>query len=140
MSYTKQEIEEMELYEVCDVCKEYGLIRNYYFFDDFSEWLTNDGFADADDILRYARYWDTNNYGYEPSNYDVIIIDEDYDPIGYDKSDLYDKLISYLEENDLLDENGSDGDKEIVSDGDKEIVSDGDKEIVINVSEAQNLI
>lgn len=37
---------------------------------------------------------------------------------------MYDRLISYLEDNDLLDENGS----------------DGDKEIVINVSEAQNLI
>ena len=125
MSYTKQEIEEMELYEICDVCIEYGLIRNYYFFNDFQEWLTNGGRDDADDIIACAREWDANNYGYEPSDYDVIIIDEDYDPIGYDVSDLYDKLISYLEENDLLDENGSD---------------DGDKEIVINVSEAQNLI
>ena len=124
MSYTKQEIKEMDLREMCNVCEEYGLIQNYYFFNDFTGWLTDNESADADDIFRYARDWDTNNYGYEPSDYDVIIIDEDYDPIGYDESDLYDKLISYLEENDLLDENGS----------------NGDKEIVINVSKAQNLI
>ena len=54
----------------------------------------------------------------------MIIIDEDDGPIGYDEPDLYDKLISYLEENDLLDKNGS----------------NGDKEFVINVSKAQSLI
>lgn len=125
MSYTKQEIEEMDLREMCNVCEECGLIQNYYFSDDFSGWLTNNGSADADDILRYARDWDTNNYGYDPSDYDVIIIDEDGDPIGYDESDLlYDKLISYLEENDLLNNNAA----------------NIDKEIIINVSKAQNLI
>lgn len=123
MSYTEQEIEEMELYEICDVCIECGLIRNYYFFNGFQEWLTDDGRDDADGIIACARTWDSNN-SYDPSDYDVIVIDEDNDPYGYDKSDLYDRLISYLEESDLLDKNGS----------------DGDKEIVINVSEAQNLI
>ena len=97
MSYTKQEIEKMDLREICNVCEECGLIQNYYFFDDFSGWLTNNGSADADDILRYARDWDTNNHGYDPSDYDVIIIDEDGDPIGFDESDLlYDKLITPL--------------------------------------------
>ena len=125
MSYTKQEIEKMDLREICNVCEECGLIQNYYFFDDFSGWLTNNGSADADDILHYARDWDTNNHGYDPSDYDVIIIDEDGDPIGYDESDLLcDKLISYLEENDLLNNNAA----------------NGDKEIIINVSKAQNLI
>lgn len=124
MSYTKQEIEEMDLREMCNVCEECRLIQNYYFFDDFLGWLTNNGSADADDILHYARDWDTNNHGYDPSDYDVIIIDENDGPIGYDESDLYDELISYLEENDLLDKNGS----------------DGDKEIVIDASKAQNLI
>lgn len=124
MSYTKQEIEEMDLREMCNVCEECRLIQNYYFFDDFLGWLTNNGSADADDIPHYARDWDTNNHGYDPSDYDVIIIDENDGPIGYDESDLYDELISYLEENDLLDKNGS----------------DGDKEIVIDASKAQNLI
>lgn len=123
MSYTKQEIEEMELCEMCDLCEEYGLIRKHYFFDDFLDWLTDDGYSDADGIIRCARIWDDNNI-YDPSDYDVIVINEDNNPYGYDKSDLYNRLISYLEESDLLDENGS----------------DGDKEIVINVSEAQNLI
>lgn len=123
MSYTKQEIEEMELREMCNVCEEYGLIQNYYFFNDFTGWLTDNESADADDIIAYARTWDNNN-SYDPSDYDVIIIDEESDPRGYDRSDLYNKLISYLEENDLLDKNGS----------------DGDKEFVINVSKAQSLI
>lgn len=123
MSYTKQEIEEMELREMCNVCEEYGLIQNYYFFNDFTGWLTDNESADADDIIAYARTWDNNN-SYDPSDYDVIIIDEESYPRGYDRSDLYNKLISYLEENDLLDKNGS----------------DGDKEFVINVSKAQSLI
>lgn len=127
MSYTKQEIEKMDLREICNMCEECGLIQNYYFFDDFSEWLTNDGFADADDILRYSRDWEYNNDG-DPSDYDVIIINENEEPRGYtkeyDELDLYDKLISYLEENDLLDNNAV----------------NGDKEIIINVSKAQNLI
>lgn len=123
MSYTKQEIEEMDLREMCNVCEEYGLIQNYYFFNDFTGWLTDNESADADDIIAYARAWDGNN-NHDPSDYDVIIIDEDNVPYGYDKSDLHYRLISYLDESDLLDKNGS----------------DGDKEIVINVSEAQNLI
>lgn len=123
MSYTKQEIEEMDLREMCNVCEEYGLIQNYYFFNDFTGWLTDNESADADDIIAYARTWDDNN-SYDPSDYDVIIIDEESDPRGYDRSNLYNKLISYLEENDLLDKNGS----------------NGDKEFVINVSKAQSLI
>lgn len=123
MSYTKQEIEEMDLREMCNVCEEYGLIQNYYFFNDFTGWLTDNESADADDIIAYARTWDDNN-SYDPSDYDVIIIDEESDPRGCDRSDLYNKLISYLEENDLLDKNGS----------------NGDKEFVINVSKAQSLI
>lgn len=123
MSYTKQEIEEMELCEICDVCIECGLIRDYYFFNDFQEWLTDDGCDDADGIIACARTWDDNN-SYDPSDYDVIIIDEESDPYGYDKSDLHYRLISYLEDNDLLDKNGS----------------NGDKEFVINVSKAQSLI
>lgn len=123
MSYTKQEIEGMELCEICDVCEEYGLIQDYYSSDNFSEWLTDDGRDDADGIIACARTWDDNN-SYDPSDYDVIVIDEDNDPYGYDRSDLYNKLIPYLEENDLLDKNGS----------------NSDKEFVINVSKAQSLI
>lgn len=123
MSYTKQEIEEMDLREMCNMCEEYGLIQNYYFFNDFTGWLTDNESADADDIIAYARTWDDNN-SYDPSDYDVIIINEDNEPHGYDKSDLYRRLICCLEGNDLLDKNGS----------------DGDKEIVIDASKAQNLI
>ncbi len=96
-TYTKNEIREMNLEELCDVYKKSGGISKYYLPDDFKLWFTDSGVANADNIIERVDKWLHQNGDDYPSDFDVIVIDTNGDPYGFNKSDILENLIEHLE-------------------------------------------